>query len=104
MASDFDTAFAAAFWPATKALNGEVVTYKHAGASATTTITAVLTWNSDMESAAVGRWPSLEALVADFVTAPAKGDQIQIGSTWFTAYALHYGGDGSVRIEFNRIA
>ena len=104
MASDFDTAFAAAFWPNTKALNGEAVTYKHAGASTTVTITAVLTWNSDMESTAAGRWPSLEALVADFATAPAKGDQIQIGSVWFTAYALHYGGDGSVRIEFNRIA
>lgn len=104
MPSGFDATFAAAYWPAALAEFGEAVTYKHAGASTTVTITAVLTWNSDMESAAVGRWPSLEALVADFTTAPAKGDQIQIGSTWFTAYALHYGGDGSVRIEFNRIA
>lgn len=102
--SSFDATFAAAYWPNALAVFGETVTYKHAGAATATTVTAVLSWNSDMEGSAVGRWPSLEALVADFATAPAKGDQIQIGSTWFTAYALHYGAGGSVRIEFNRIA
>lgn len=104
MASNFDTIFAASHWPAALIEHGKAVTYKHASASAAVTITATLKWNYDMEGSAVGRWPSLETLLAAFATAPAKGDQIQIGSTWFTAYALHYGGDGSVRIEFNRIA
>lgn len=104
MGSNFDTIFAAAHWPAALAEFGKPVAYKHAGASAAVAITAVLKWNSDMEGTAVGRWPSLEAPLTNFTTAPAKGDQIQIGSAWFTAFALHYGDDGSVRIEFNRIA
>lgn len=104
MASNFDTIFAASHWPAALIEHGKTVTYKHAGALTTVTVTATLKWNYDAESAAVGRWPSLETLLTNFSTAPAKGDQIQIGSTWFTAYALHYGGDGSVRIEFNQIA
>jgi hypothetical protein len=104
MGSNFDAIFAEAFWPAAKNEFSQSITYRHVGAISSTEVTAVLRWNSDRESAAVGRWPSIEAILSDFTTAPAKGDQIQIGSTWYTAYALHYGDDGSVRIEFNKIA
>ena len=104
MSSQFDEQFASLYWPNALVAFGTTVTYWPATAAGSTEITGVLSWRTDSEASIPGRWPSFEALLADFPEAPAKGDQLEIDSEMYTAFAVHSGQDGSVRIEFNKIA